>query len=251
MLHLRHIPVVQDIREQMHVVRRRQRIGEEVRRPTTVDAVGQASFGDERGGDRCDGRLVEHRCHAGADVAPRARRRRCPSRRRCPAGGDGSTRSTARPRASPRYSPRQSMAAVKRRANASSCIATCQSWPLLPPPQLAGWPVRSTRTKSCTKGRSFSAPKYGARYHGDADVRCSRPTAETWKRPPRPLDIATRGEQRQHHVGGPRMEAEVRAHSLERRRVRVEPGEEVELDDRRGQQVGGVQAVAIAVQRER
>ena len=61
------------------------------------------------------------------------------------------------------------------------------------------------------------------------------------------MNQAHRAEQRQHHVGGARGKAVCGAHAGQRRRMRAEPREEVqvEADD---EQVGGVQRVAITVE---
>ena len=67
----------------------------------------------------------------------------------------------------------------------------------------------------------------------------------------RALHQTIRGKERQHDVRRPLSDPEVRANLLLARRMPVEPGEEVEMDDRRRQQVYRIESVAIAIDRER
>ena len=60
-----------------------------------------------------------------------------------------------------------------------------------------------------------------------------------------------RGKEREHHVGWPFREFEGTANPGFVGRMIVEPGEEIEPHEGGGQQVGGEEAVALAVDRGR
>ena len=67
------------------------------------------------------------------------------------------------------------------------------------------------------------------------------------KRSSRTFEQSSRNEMRRHHVHGTSMKAEVPRDLVDRRRVRVEPGEEITSLERRDQHVVGVQLVATPV----
>ena len=214
-----------------------------------VDAVGQAPLRD---GAPRDGRrpaASRRRSPSFARVPARPWLRRCRSRPRRPGAGSAHAgRAHARgPR--PRKAPRQSMAAVNRSAKASSSIASAQGFRCEDQP--AGLPVRSTPRNSAMAGRSRSDSKYGVRFHGEpghevlagerSDVVDGHSRA-AGDRARRPASAA-----RPPDAGG------ARARGRHRRRPRVlgEPGEEAQADDRGGQQVPGVEAVAQPIDRRR
>ena len=56
-------------------------------------------------------------------------------------------------------------------------------------------------------------------------------------------------EERQHDVGRPRLDSQHLARVREAAWLRGKPAEQIELDDRRRQEIRGVQAVAISIER--
>ena len=61
------------------------------------------------------------------------------------------------------------------------------------------------------------------------------------------LDQAHRQEQRQHDVGRSRVNSQRLAQDRQAARLRLEPREQVELHDGGGQQIGGIETVAVSV----
>ena len=55
------------------------------------------------------------------------------------------------------------------------------------------------------------------------------------------------GEEREHHIGGTLLQIEGAADSLQAGRVFVQPGEEVQVRNRRGQKVRRIESIAIPI----
>ena len=206
------VPVVQDVRKEVDVVVRGQRIGQHVA-GDDVDASGEPAAFDGAPGDPIDRRLFEHRRRQRRDVRRRSSTRRCRIRRRCPATGGGPRGRGASPapgRTGGRGSPSRRGTPRQTPPSPSPCASPPRSSRLA---KFAGRPVRSTSIRSRAIGRSLTLGKYGPRNHGDEATRCSRAVPVSRRRGPSRSHELHGDKQRGHHVDRPALEPEVRATS--------------------------------------